>query len=105
AQAEAAEALANSARGAANAAAARARANEDAIAALNSVAQGLGDRITALEQAGRAPVTGGAGVPADLSDRVARNTADIANIREFVILLRRDQVALRDRVSALEAGD
>ena len=42
--------------------------------------------------------------PAFLDD-IARNTADIANIREFVILLRRDQVALRDRVAALEESD
>ncbi|MGL4612105.1 MAG: S-layer homology domain-containing protein [Trueperaceae bacterium] len=33
------------------------------------------------------------------------DNSDIANIREFVILLRRDQVALRDRVAALEASD
>ena len=39
------------------------------------------------------------------ADRVAALEGDIANIREFVILLRRDQVALRDSVSALEASD
>ncbi|MEX2542439.1 MAG: S-layer homology domain-containing protein [Trueperaceae bacterium] len=104
AQAEAAEALANDASDAANAAAARARQNADAISALNSVVQGLGDRISSLEQAaGRPAAPGAPGVPAGLTDRVSRNEADIANIREFVILLRRDQVALRDRVSALEA--
>jgi BMFP domain-containing protein YqiC len=39
----------------------------------------------------------------DLSG-IDRNAGDIANIRDFVILLRRDQVALRDRVTALEAS-
>src|SRR5690606_7697425 len=48
------------------------------------------------------------GAPTDLAgvnSAIERNRSDIANIREFVILLRRDQVALRDRVSALEASD
>lgn len=40
-----------------------------------------------------------------IQGQIDRNTSDIANIREFVILLRRDQVALRDRVAALEASD
>jgi hypothetical protein len=40
-----------------------------------------------------------------IQGQVDRNASDIANIREFVILLRRDQVALRDRVAALEASD
>lgn len=102
AQAEAAEALANDALDVARAAAARARENAGSIAALNDIVQSLGNRITALEQGSRAPV---AGVPGDLLDRVARNEADIANIREFTILLRRDQVALTDRVAALEASD
>ncbi|MEX2534895.1 MAG: S-layer homology domain-containing protein [Trueperaceae bacterium] len=107
AQAEAAEALANDAIDAANAAASRARENAAAIAALNSVVQGLGNRITALESAAGQDVDApaGPGVPAGLTDRLSRNEADIANIREFVILLRRDQVALRDRVSALEDSD
>ncbi|HEX7005309.1 MAG TPA: S-layer homology domain-containing protein, partial [Trueperaceae bacterium] len=96
AQAEAAEDLANDAVDAANAAATRARENAAAIAALNSVVQGLGDRITALEQGAGAP----AGAVPDLD--FEGTEADIANIREFVILLRRDQVALRDRVAALE---
>jgi hypothetical protein len=69
------------------------------IAALNRVVQLLSQRLDALD----APVA-----PVDLSglqDQIDRNAGDIANIREFVILLRRDQVALRDRVSALEAAD
>jgi hypothetical protein len=46
---------------------------------------------------------------AALSDAVdaaaADNAGDIANIREFVILLRRNQVAIRDRVASLEGAD
>src|SRR5690606_40148062 len=46
--------------------------------------------------------------PADtaaLADAIERNRSDIANLREFVILLNRNQVVLRDRVAALEASD
>ncbi len=89
AQATADEALAR-----ANAAHSASQANADEIAALNALMQRLGDRVDDLE--GR-PV----GTDVDLSGI----EGDIANIREFVVLLRRDQVALRDAVSALEASD
>src|SRR5690606_40004857 len=62
------------------------------------------DDVTALKSMGG----GEGGAPVDLAGvngAIERNRSDIANIREFVILLRRDQVALRDRVSALEASD
>lgn len=90
AQAAAAEALALAAD-------ARSRQNADAIRDINDLLALLND---AIANAG--------GTPVDLSGvqgQIDRNTSDIANLREFVILLRRDQVALRDRVAALEAAD
>ena len=64
-------------------------ANAAEIAALNELIQLLGDQIESVQ--------GGADgeVVADLQD-------DIVNIREFAILLRRDQVAVRNRVADLE---
>ncbi len=98
AQAEAAEARANGAYDLALQALAASDANASDIAALNQVVQLLAERVEGLS--GPAPMA----PEVDLSG-VDRNAGDIANIREFVILLRRDQVALRDRVSALEAAD
>ncbi|MDF1523519.1 MAG: S-layer homology domain-containing protein [Trueperaceae bacterium] len=98
AQAEAAEARANGAYDLALQALAAADANASDISALNQTLQLLSQRVDGL--GGTGPVA----APVDLSG-IARNAGDIANIREFVILLRRDQVALRDRVSALEAAD
>jgi hypothetical protein len=90
AQAEAAEALAQDALDAARIAANRAAQNAEAIDALTWLSQDLNDRVDALEKAPRSA--------ADLSG----TDADIANIREFVILLRRDQIAMRDQIAALE---
>ena len=70
------------------------------VAALNQVVQLLSQRVDGLS----APAPVAPVAPAvDLSG-IDRNAGDIANIRDFVILLRRDQVALRDRVTALEAS-
>ena len=88
AQAAAAEELARSAD-------ARSRQNESDIGTIEQLLAELNDIIDNL------PTDTDAG----LADQVERNTNDIANIREFVILLRRDQVAVRDRVAALEASD
>lgn len=98
--ADTAQATADEALARANAAGSLAEANAAEIAALNDLIQLLGDQIEALQGMGgeEFDATG-------LEGRIARNEGDIANIREFVILLRRDQVALRDRVSALEASD
>lgn len=93
AQAAAAEALA---RGADS----RARQNADAISAINDLLGLLNRDIEELRAA-----AGLDQLPPGLLEQVDRNTSDIANLREFVILLRRDQVALRDRVAALEASD
>jgi len=103
AQAEAAAARADDAYSLANQANALGRQNAEEIAAMNRVLQLLSDDVAALKSMG-----GGEAAPVDLSSvngAIERNRSDIANIREFVILLRRDQVALRDRVSALEAAD
>lgn len=94
AQAEAAHDLATNALGAARAAASRAAQNADAIAALSWFANDLEGRVNALEGA----PAGDAGLAA----RLATAENDIANIREFVILIRRDQVAMRGQISALE---
>src|SRR5690606_7379273 len=104
AQAEAAAARADAAYNLGLQALAASDANADEIAALNQALSLLSQRVDGLAGA-PAPVA--PSDPTDLSgvnDAIARNASDIANIRDFVILLRRDQVALRDRVSALEAG-
>ncbi len=106
AQADAAAARADEAYSLANQANTAARQNADEIAALNRVVQLLDSRVTALESASGGPVvTPGGADTAGLAGAIERNRSDIANLREFVILLRRDQVALRDRVAALEASD
>jgi S-layer homology domain len=95
-QIDAARVAADTAQSTADAAADQGAQNAAAIDALNDLIALLNEDIQALGQ------------PQDMSGlqgQVDRNTADIANIREFVILLRRDQVALRDRVAALEASD
>ncbi len=99
ATADAAQATADDAQSRANSAQSTAQANASEIAALNELVQILGDQIEALQ--GMGTDTTGLATNEDL----AALEGDIANIREFVILLRRDQVALRDRVSGLEASD
>ena len=102
ATADAAAGDAAEAQARANAAASSAAGNAAEIAALNELIQILSGQIDALE----ADMMGmGSGPAYATADAVAALEGDIANIREFVILLRRDQVALRDSVSALEASD
>lgn len=98
ARAEAAEALANNALEAVGELDARLADAEAGIQALNELVAILNQDILELKARPVPEID-----PAILED-IRRNTADIANIREFVILLRRDQVALRDRVAALEEG-
>jgi hypothetical protein len=97
AQAEAAAARADQAYDLALQATAQADQTASDLAALNRVVQLLSQRLDAM----------GVPAPAPMPDLTGldRLEGDIANIREFVILLRRDQVALRDRVAALEASD
>ncbi len=98
---------AGAASAAAGAASAQARQNAASIDAINDLLGLLNSDIDGL----KADVAAMSGMEAPMVDLsgveggVARNASDIANIREFVILLRRDQVALRDRVAALEAAD
>jgi predicted nucleic acid-binding Zn-ribbon protein len=94
ARAEAAEALANEALDAIDLLEAQVRQNAQAIRALNDLVALLSRDVAALQV--------GEEIDPAFLDRIARNEADIANIREFVILLRRDQVQLRERVAALE---
>ena len=98
ARAEAAEALANNVLQAVGDLDARLASAEAGIQALNELVAILNQDVLEL-QARPVPEID----PAFLND-IRRNTSDIANLREFVILLRRDQVALRDRVAALEEG-
>lgn len=102
AQADAAAKRANDAHDLATQAMSAAQQNASDIAAANKVLQALADKVNSMPAAAApaAPATDLSGVQGDIQ----RNSSDVANIREFVILLRRDQVALRDRVSALEAG-
>ncbi len=89
-----------------------------AAAAAESAAAdaGLGDSIAAaaaaaevarakLSDALAAASAAAASDAANNAAGVADNAGDIANVREFVILLRRNQVAIRDRVAALETAD
>jgi hypothetical protein len=99
-QIDAARVAADTAQAAANAAADQSAQNAAAIDAINDLLALLNEDVAALGEQ-----IANLGPNADLQAQVDRNTADIANIREFVILLRRDQVALRDRVAALEASD
>ncbi len=49
------------------------------------------------------------GVPAEVDtgflDDIEQNSTDIANLREFVVLLRRDQVGVTERVATIEESD
>ena len=109
AQADAAAKRANDAHDLAQQAMSQAQQNASDIAAANKVIQMLSDKVNNMPQ--QAPSTGGSvdlsgvnsAIASNKSD-IQRNASDIANIREFVILLRRDQVAMRDRVSALETA-
>ena len=106
AQADAAAKRANDAHDLAQQAMSQAQQNASDIAAANKVIQMLSDKVNNMPQqsqatAPSAPAPDLSGIKSDIQ----RNSSDIANIREFVILLRRDQVALRDRVSALESSD
>jgi predicted nucleic acid-binding Zn-ribbon protein len=119
AQADAAAKRANDAHDLANQAMSQAQQNAAALAAANTALQNLTNEVNKLQSQAAAPAPAAPAAPATpaapapaapptlggLPGDVQRNTSDIANIRQFVILLRRDQVALRDRVSALEASD
>ncbi len=105
AQADAAAARADAAYSLANQANTLGRQNADDIAALNRALQLLQADVAGLKGGSSA---GGTAAPVDLSavnSAIERNRSDIANIREFVLLIRSNQIAIRDRVSALEASD
>ena len=94
ATADAAEALATQALDAVDALEQQVRDNAAAIAALNELVAMLEEDIARLEIPDE--------IDPEIFNRLDRAEADIANIREFTVLLRRDQVALTERVAALE---
>ncbi len=103
AQADAAAARADDAYNLANQANVTGRQNASDIAAINRVLQLMSSDIAALQAAGGGTVTGTVDLSGVQSD-IDRNRSDIANLREFAILLRREQVGMRDQVAALEAA-
>ena len=102
ARAASAEEIAQGAQGAVDELAIRVRQNERSLEALNDLVALLNQDINTLLAEGLA---GGEGIDTGFFSDIEQNTSDIANIREFVILLRRNQVALGGRVSALEESD
>ncbi|MDZ7704578.1 MAG: S-layer homology domain-containing protein [Trueperaceae bacterium] len=102
ARAASAEAIAQGAQGAVDELAVQVRQNERSLEALNDLVALLNQDINTLLAEGLA---GGEGIDTGFFSDIEQNTSDIANIREFVILLRRNQVALSGRVSALEETD
>lgn len=74
------------------------QSNTDQIGQLNDLVGILNEDIAALG-------TGGEPLDTGFLDDIEQNTADIANLREFVVLLRRDQVGLTERVATIEESD
>ncbi len=104
AQADAAAARADDAYNLANQANVLGRQNAADIAAINRVLQLMGNDIADLKRAGGGTVVGGTVDLSGIESDIERNRSDIANLREFAILLRREQVGMRDQVAALQAA-
>lgn len=64
----------------------------------------LTDLIGILNEDLAAIGTGGE-VDTSFLEDIEQNTSDVANLREFVVLLRRDQVGLTERVATIEESD
>jgi len=73
-------------------------ANTDQIGQLNDLIGILNEDLQALGAAGNNVDTG-------FLEDIEQNTNDIANLREFVVLLRRDQVGVSERVATIEESD
>jgi len=73
-------------------------ANTDQISQLNDLIGILNEDLQALGAAGNNVDTG-------FLEDIEQNTSDIANLREFVVLLRRDQVGVSERVATIEESD
>ncbi len=71
--------------------------NTDQIGQLNDLVGILNEDVATL----------GSGVNTDSGflDDIAQNTSDVANLREFVVLLRRNQAGLTERVATVEESD
>lgn len=74
------------------------QANTDQIGQLNDLIGILNEDLQTLG-------AGGQELDTSFLDDIEQNTADIANLREFVVLLRRDQVGLTERVATIEESD
>ena len=72
------------------------QSNTDQISQLNDLVKILNDDI--------AGATSGQTDTSFLDD-ITQNTSDIANLREFVVLLRRNQAGLTERVATIEESD
>jgi len=86
------------------AAAAASEALEQQVSENTRAIEQLGDLVRILNEDIAALGTG-EDIDLGFLDQIEANTGDIANLREFVVLLRQDEVALRERVTALEASD
>lgn len=77
--------------------------NSDQVAQLNDLVKVINDDVSALQAA---QATGGNTQAGEaLAATSQKNADDIANLREYVVLLRRNQVDLDSRVAAVESSD
>lgn len=74
------------------------QSNTDQIGQLSDLIGILNEDLAAIGTGGEEPDT-------SFLDDIEQNTADIANLREFVVLLRRDQVGVTERVATIEESD
>ncbi len=72
-------------------------ANTDQVGQLSDLIGILNEDIAALSVTGE--------VDTGFLDDIEQNRTDIANLREFVVLLRRDQVGVTERVATIEESD
>ena len=72
------------------------QSNTDQIGQLNDLVGILNDDLAA-SQSGQTDTA--------FLDDIAQNTSDVANLREFVVLLRRNQAGLTERVATIEESD
>lgn len=87
----------SAAQGAAAALEQQVASNTDQIGQLNDLIGILNEDLVALGTGGN--------IDTSFLENIDQNTSDIANLREFVVLLRRDQVGLTERVATIEEND
>ena len=86
----------NAAQAAASGLEQQVQSNTDQISQINDLVKILNDDIAGA-QSGQ--------MDTGFLDDIAQNTSDIANLREFVVLLRRNQAGLTERVATIEESD